>query len=116
MFLSQTSYLRHILDEVDYLLRHVATISFEAFLVDETQKRAAVRSFEIIGEATKNLSDDLRLRHPEVAWRRMAGMRDVLTHKYFNVDYMVVWKTSCDDLPTLRTQIEQVIEAEVAHE
>lgn len=64
---SETEYLRHILDEAQYLTDAGRDLSWEQFAKDETLKRAFVRSIEVIGEATKNLSDDLRDRHPEVA-------------------------------------------------
>lgn len=80
-------YLRHILAEVEYLLDQSRTLTYERFAADETLRRAFVRSLEIIGEAVKNLPDEFRASHPEVAWCPIAQMRDRLIHGYFGVDY-----------------------------
>ncbi len=77
---SETEYLRHIQDEARYLSDASREVSWDEFSEDETLKRAFVRSIEVIGEATKNLSTDIRDRYPEVNWRAMAGMRDQLIH------------------------------------
>ena len=73
---SPLDYLRHVLDEADYLARHVPQLTREQFLQDETAKRAFVRSMEIIGEAVKKVPDEIRVRYPDVEWRAVAGMRD----------------------------------------
>jgi len=88
---SATEYLRHVLDECDYLVRESADLPLADFLADETRKRAFVRSLEIIGEATKKLPPVVREAAPEIDWRAIAGMRDRLVHDYFGVDYEVVW-------------------------
>ena len=67
-------YLRHILVEAEYLIDRSADLSFEAFVADETLRRAFVRSLEIIGEAAKKVPDDFRATHPTVEWRAMAGI------------------------------------------
>ncbi len=79
---------------------------------DETLKRAFVRSIEVIGEATKNLSVDLRNRYPDVEWRAMAGMRDQLIHGYFGVDYEIVWDVATQKAPVLIDQIEEILQQE----
>jgi len=88
---SRTEYLRHILDEADYLIRHSNNVSMERFLADETLKRAFVRSIGVIGEASKKVPDEVKRQNPRVEWRAMAGMRDRLIHGYFGVDYELVW-------------------------
>jgi len=71
-------YLRHILVEVNYLISQRPGLKFEDFIVDETLRRAVVRSLEIIGEAAKKVPSEFRAQHPTVEWRAMAGMRDRL--------------------------------------
>lgn len=85
-----TNFLEHILAETEYLLKTARTLTLDEFLADETLKRAFVRSLEIIGEAVKNLPDDLKIRYPDLDWRRMAGTRDRLIHGYFSVDFELV--------------------------
>jgi len=73
-------YLHHILIEADYLVGRSADLTCDEFVVDETLRRAFVRSLGIIGEAAKKVPEDFRSHHPTVEWRAMAGMRDRLIH------------------------------------
>jgi len=102
---SPTEYLRHMLAEAEYITEQLADLQRDEFLVDETFKRAFVRSIEIIGEATKHVSDEFRRQHPQLEWRAMAGMRDRLIHGYFGVDYELVWDVAANKIPTLRDQL-----------
>lgn len=104
-------YLRHILLEADYLLATRKGLTFDAFLADETLRRAFVRSIEIIGEAARKVPDDFRAKHPVVQWRAMTGMRDRLIHDYFGVDYEIVWDVVHNHIPELRNQIAAIVEA-----
>jgi uncharacterized protein with HEPN domain len=99
MPLSPLEFLRHILDEADYLLAEKDRTDKDRFLRDATLKRAFVRSIEIIGEASKKVPVDMKGRHPEVAWRAMAGMRDRLIHNYFGADYDLVWDVAQNKIP-----------------
>ncbi len=79
----------------------VSGMDYAAFAGDEKTVFAVVRALEVLGEAAKRISQNVRERHPAVPWRSMAGIRDKLIHDYVNVDLEVVWKTVRDDLPTL---------------
>ncbi|MCS3753143.1 uncharacterized protein with HEPN domain [Salinibacter ruber] len=111
---SETEYLRHIQDEARYLAEASREVSWDEFSDDETLKRAFARSIEVIGEASKNLSPEIRDRHPNVEWRAMAGMRDQLIHGYFGVDYEIVWEVATEKAPELAEQIHIILEQESA--
>jgi len=106
---STEAVLRHVLEEVDFLIRSAARTDRESFLADEELRRARVRSLEVIGEAAKQLPADFRDAHPDVDWRGMAGMRDRLIHGYFAVDYELVWEVATDKVPVLRPSIAALI-------
>ena len=110
MSLEPHDYLRHILAEVDYLLDQSDGLTGEAFVSDETLRRAFVRSLEIIGEAAKRVPADFRVAHPEIEWRGMAAMRDRLIHGYFGVDYELVWNVVRSRVPELRRRIAPRVE------
>lgn len=101
-------YLQHILEEIEFLLRQTHNLTFEDFMTDELLKRASARSFEIIGEAAKNLSLEFKDRYPRVDWKKLTGMRDKIIHYYFGVNYNILWQTIKDRLPHLQEEIKDL--------
>ncbi|HYN17137.1 MAG TPA: DUF86 domain-containing protein, partial [Actinomycetes bacterium] len=81
------------------------------FADEELAQTAVIRWIEIIGEAARGLSAELRQTYPEVPWRRMVAMRNVLIHGYFDIDVDLVWSVAKNDLPKLEAQIQAIIEA-----
>lgn len=102
------AYLEHILEAIDRILQYTAG-GRGAFMADTKTQDAVVRNFEIIGEATKRLSDELRERNPHVPWKRAAGFRDVLSHDYMSIDLTTVWNVVDGHLPALREAVVRLI-------
>jgi uncharacterized protein with HEPN domain len=101
-------YLDDILEAIRNIEEDTAGISFEDFVADRRRKDAVIRNFEIIGEATKKLPEDLRERYPAVAWKQVAGLRDVIAHGYFRVDYEVIWGIITNTVPGFKTAIIKI--------
>ena len=103
------TYLEHIQDSIEKIQSYTEGLSEEEFQKSTLIQDGVIRQFEIIGEASNRLSDTIRIQYPEVPWKDMAGMRDVLIHDYINVEIDIVWKTVKDHLPLLKEQISKVI-------
>jgi uncharacterized protein with HEPN domain len=104
-------FLKHIADDCEYLLSVNKGLSKEGFLGDETLKRAVVRSLEIIGEATKKIPVEFKVKWDSIQWKNMAGMRDRLIHDYIGVNYSIVWDVFKNKIPELYNQIQDVFKA-----
>ncbi len=105
-------FVKHIADECSYLLSVSKDLSKDEFLDDETLKRVVVWSLEIIGEATKKIPADFKVKWNSVQWKNMAGMRDRLIHDYIGVNYSIVWDVFKNKIPELTIQIEEVLRGE----
>ncbi len=103
-------FLRHMLVETEYILSSTPdSLKFEEFLHDETLKRAVVRSLEIIGEASKKIPVDVKLKWSSVEWKSIAGMRDRLIHDYMGVNYTIVWDVVRNRIPELKNSLEKIL-------
>ncbi len=84
-------------------------LSYDQFVTDKRTFNAVVRSLEVIGEAAKNVPDEIREKYPLVPWKEMAGMRDKVIHFYFGVDREAVWIAVKDRIPVVKPLIEQIL-------
>ena len=102
-------YLKHILDEILFLLKTTENLDYNSFFENEMYTRAFSRSFEIIGEAVKNLSPDFRKEHDDIEWKKIAGMRDRIIHQYFSVDFEILWDAIKNKLPEIKEKIQSIL-------
>lgn len=103
-------FLKHILHEINNIEKFIENKTLNDLTKDEMLQHAVSRSFEIIGEASKNLSEDFKIRHIEIPWSKATGFRNRLIHEYFGIDFEEVWKTIKEDLPVLKEQVEKISE------
>ncbi len=103
-------YLKDILDAIRKARQFVQNYSYEDFDQDDKTVFATIRALEIIGEATKKIPGNVRKNNPQIPWKDMAGMRDVLIHDYFGIDLETVWFTVTQKLPQIELLIKKLLE------
>jgi uncharacterized protein with HEPN domain len=99
-------HLDDIVEAIEKIERFTDKMSYEEFIEDEKTVDAVLRNFEVIGEAAKNVPEEIRQEHSHVPWPEMAGMRDKLIHGYATIDLRIVWTTVQEEIPSLARQIE----------
>lgn len=99
-------YVRHIVDAITAIEQFTDGHDYSSFAKNKMVQDAVIRELEIIGEASKRLSETFKRTLPDVPWKNIAGMRDKLIHDYFGVNLEAVWKTVHDDLPPLKAVFE----------
>lgn len=105
---SDRLYCQDILESGTAIRSYVEGIAFERFVRDRMRYSAAIREFEIIGEAVGKLSADVKLAYPDIPWQDVKDFRNLLAHEYFGVDLEIVWNTIQQDLPILLGAVERI--------
>lgn len=105
---NQALYPKDILEAMKNIRDFVKDMDFEEFKEDDKTSSAVIRKFEIIGEAAKRVPEEIKRKYARIPWKEMAGMRDVLIHSYFGVDYKLVWRTIEERLPKLILLFEEI--------
>ncbi len=102
-------FLQDVLEAIDNVAEFVGPLTRDQFQADKKTLHAVVRNLEVIGEAIKQVPPEIRDRHPQVPWQRIAGLRDILIHHYFGIDIDIVWDIVENKLPELKSQIQAVL-------
>jgi len=102
-------FLEDILESIEKIASYIENSSEIEFEKNPEKQDAVIRRIEIIGEAVKNISFDTRNEYPQIPWREMAGMRDIVVHEYFGVSIGMVWRVAFSDIQNLKSDIEKII-------
>jgi len=102
-------YLRDMLENAEKALSFVEGLDYDHFCKDDKAMYAVIRAFEIIGEAARQIPEDVRDSNPEIPWREITGMRNKLTHEYFGVNTKVVWRTVNEDLQVIIPALKKML-------
>jgi uncharacterized protein with HEPN domain len=102
--------LTHIHKEILFLQTISVGRNYEDLLHDEYYAHAVIRALEVIGEAVKSISAPRKEGHPDIAWREIAGMRDKVIHRYFEINWQIVWDVITDELPKLEPKITALLD------
>ncbi len=102
--------LADVREAIERILEYTHELTFDQYVQSRLVQDAVLRNLQVIGEAAKKISDDVKACHPEVPWRRMAGLRDRVVHDYFGVDDQVVWSVVRQDLPPLVDRLTAILQ------
>lgn len=109
---SDLDFLRDIQEAIRRIGLYTTGLKYAGFRQDAKTQDAVIRNLEIIGEATKNISEDLRVNYPAIPWRGMAGLRDRLIHHYFGVNLDIVWNIAINELNDVALLIDAILQDE----
>ena len=107
-FRKYAPYIDHIIDSIKDIEESINGLNENDFKNKKDVKDSNIRRIEVIGEAVKNISNELKDKYPEIEWKKIAGTRDKLMHHYFGVDLNLLWKIIVEDIPILKDQIQKV--------
>ena len=103
-------YLEDILAAIERINSYTRSVDFKTFQNDSQKVDAVLHNLEVIGEAAKNVPMDLRTAYPDIEWRKIAGLRDIIVHEYFGVSVEIVWDIIQNKLPDLHKGVKEILE------
>jgi uncharacterized protein with HEPN domain len=105
----QRLFIEDILESIKKIERYIKNINYEDFEKKDLVVDAVIRNLEIIGEASKNISNDIRNKYTNIPWKRMVGLRNIATHEYFGIDLSIIWEIITVNLPETKPKIELIL-------
>lgn len=105
-------YLTDILESMERIEKYIQGVDYETFQSNQMLTDAVIRNLEVIGEAARNVSDEIRKKYTEIPWRNMIGLRNILIHHYFGIDESIVWEVIKTNLPEAKPHILRAIQEE----
>lgn len=109
MLRDHRAFLQDMLDAIARIEEYTVDLTLEEFKGNRLVLDGTVRNLEIIGEAMKNIPEEIRVKYPDIEWRKIAGLRDILIHAYFGIDTETVWDIVKNKLPDLRDKISVMV-------
>jgi uncharacterized protein with HEPN domain len=103
------AFLYDILESANDVIEFTKDIGYNEFINNKMIRYAVIRALEIIGEASRYINNDFREKYPNVPWKEMVGLRNILIHKYFGIDYILLWKIVKEDIPKIKKEVERVL-------
>lgn len=104
-----TVYIKDVLENIKHAETFTEDVTYEEFIKDKKTSYAVVRCIEIMGEAVKNIPDDVREKYPDIPWKKMAGIRDKISHFCFGIDMKKVWLAVKRDIPQIKPSIKKIL-------
>ncbi|UCG70087.1 MAG: DUF86 domain-containing protein [Thermoplasmata archaeon] len=103
-------YVKDILESIKRIENYISDQSYDEFIKNDMIRDAVLRNLEVIGEAAKNIPDAIREKYPDVPWKRIIGLRNIVIHEYFGVDFENIWKIIKENIPEIKPFIEKIHE------
>ena len=105
-------YLEDMLNSILRIEEYIGEFTFSEFKMNYMVVDAVIRNFEIIGEASKNIPTEIQNKYPQIPWKKMYGLRNLIAHEYFGIDYEMIWEISKNNLPQNLIDIKKIVETE----
>lgn len=109
---SYTLYMKDIFISAQKIMEYTRDFTYEKFIQDQLVQDAVIRNLEIIGEAARNIPDEIKMRHTGIEWQKILGIRNIIAHAYFRIDLQIFWDIIQSDVPGLKEAIKGVLEEE----
>ena len=107
--ISDIARLNHIVEAIDEIHNYIALCDYDEFIMNSMMRNATVRQLEIIGEASGHLSEEFRTNNSDIDWDAITGMRNIIVHEYFGINYDIVWNTIQSDLDGLYLKVNEIL-------